>query len=88
MYDRMTVMEFLTFGAAFYGAEKDISRINHLLDVFDLDPARKIPELSKDGKIVKVEEIALGLPPCYSFYQVLFTAGRIFSPDPSPKLIN
>jgi ABC-2 type transport system ATP-binding protein len=50
MYDRMTVMEFLKFGAAFYGAENDGKRIHYLLDLFDLDPQRKIPELSMGNK--------------------------------------
>ena len=50
MYDRMKVMEFLKFGAAFYGEETNISRINYLLDLFDLDPTRKIPELSMGNK--------------------------------------
>jgi len=50
MYDRMTVMEFLRFGAAFYGAENETARIHYLLEVFDLDPGRKIPELSMGNK--------------------------------------
>ena len=50
MYDRMKVVEFLKFGAAFYGAETNVSRINYLLDLFDLDPTRKIPELSMGNK--------------------------------------
>jgi ABC-2 type transport system ATP-binding protein len=50
MYDRMKVMEFLKFGAAFYGAENDNKRIHYLLDLFDLDPGRKIPELSMGNK--------------------------------------
>ena len=48
MYDRMKVMEFLKFGAAFYGAESDGNRIRYLLDLFDLDPGWKIHELSND----------------------------------------
>jgi ABC-2 type transport system ATP-binding protein len=50
MYDRMKVVEFLHFGAAFYGAENYSERINYLLEVFDLDPGRKIPELSMGNK--------------------------------------
>ncbi len=50
MYDRMTVMEFLKFGAAFYGADKEEKRIRYLLELFDLDPGRKIPELSMGNK--------------------------------------
>ena len=50
IYDRMTVMEFLRFGAAFYGAENDHQRINYLLGLFDLDPVRKIQELSMGNK--------------------------------------
>jgi len=50
LYDRMTVMEFLKFGAAFYGAENNHERIHHLLELFDLDPGRKIPELSMGNK--------------------------------------
>ena len=50
MYDRMKVIEFLKFGAAFYHAENNDDRIRYLLDVFDLDPGRKIPELSMGNK--------------------------------------
>jgi ABC-2 type transport system ATP-binding protein len=50
MYDRMKVMEFLKFGAAFYGAENDNPRIKYLLDLFDLDPVRNIAELSMGNK--------------------------------------
>jgi ABC-2 type transport system ATP-binding protein len=50
MYDRMTVMEFLRFTAAFYHAENDHERISSLLGLFDLDPGRKIPELSMGNK--------------------------------------
>jgi ABC-2 type transport system ATP-binding protein len=50
MYDRMKAMEFLKFGAAFYGAENHDDRIHYLLDLFDLDPDRKIPELSMGNK--------------------------------------
>ena len=50
MYDRMKVMEFLKFVAAFYGTENDVARIRYLLDLFDLDPTRKIPELSMGNK--------------------------------------
>jgi ABC-2 type transport system ATP-binding protein len=49
MYDRMKVMEFLCFGASFYGKE-NIERIRYLLGVFDLDPDRKIHELSMGNK--------------------------------------
>jgi ABC-2 type transport system ATP-binding protein len=50
MYDRMKVMEFLKYGAAFYGAENDNTRINYLLELFDLDPGRNIAELSMGNK--------------------------------------
>jgi ABC-2 type transport system ATP-binding protein len=50
MYDRMTVMEFLKFCAAFYNAGSDQARMQYLLDLFDLDPGRKIPELSMGNK--------------------------------------
>jgi ABC-2 type transport system ATP-binding protein len=43
-------MEFLKFGAAFYGAGNDDKRIRYLLDLFDLDPGRKIQELSMGNK--------------------------------------
>ncbi len=50
MYDRMKVIEFLRFGSAFYGGENHDDRIRYLLDLFDLDPGRKIPELSMGNK--------------------------------------
>jgi ABC-2 type transport system ATP-binding protein len=50
MYDRMNVMEFLDFGADFYIVENKDDRIHHLLDIFDLDPSRKIAELSMGNK--------------------------------------
>ncbi len=50
MYDRMKVMEFLTFGAAFYGAKNNDDRIHYLLNIFDLDPGRNIAELSMGNK--------------------------------------
>jgi ABC-2 type transport system ATP-binding protein len=50
MYDRMTVLEFLQFGSAFYDAHNNTKRINFLLDLFDLNPGRKIPELSMGNK--------------------------------------
>jgi len=50
MYDRMKVMEFLEFMAAFYGTEHTGERIRYLLDLFDLDPDRKIAELSMGNK--------------------------------------
>ena len=50
MYDRMTVSEFLTFGAAFYGGKNHSARIKYLLDLFDLAPDRKITELSMGNK--------------------------------------
>ncbi len=50
MYDRMKVMEFLKFGAAFYGAQNDDDRIQYLLNLFDLDPGRNIAELSMGNK--------------------------------------
>jgi len=50
MYDGMKVLEFLKFGAAFYGVENDNKRIRYLLELFDLDPVRKIPELSMGNK--------------------------------------
>ncbi len=49
-YDRMTVMEFIRFGAAFYGAGNDDERINYLLEALDLDPGRKVAELSMGNK--------------------------------------
>lgn len=50
MYDRMSVMEFIHFGAAFYGAHNDNERIHYLLETLDLDPGRKIAELSMGNK--------------------------------------
>lgn len=50
LYDRMNVMEFIRHGAAFYGAENNKERINHLLELLDLDPGRKIAELSMGNK--------------------------------------
>ena len=50
MYDRMKVMEFLKFGAAFYGVQNDNDRIQYLLNLFDLDPGRNIAELSMGNK--------------------------------------
>jgi ABC-2 type transport system ATP-binding protein len=50
MYHRMSAMEFLKFGAAFYGADKDGKRIRYLLDLLDLNPHRKIDELSMGNK--------------------------------------
>ena len=50
IYDRMTVSEFLTFGAAFYGGKNHSARIKYLLDLFDLAPDRKITELSMGNK--------------------------------------
>ena len=50
MYDRMKVIEFLRFGSAFYGGRNHDERIRYLLDLFDLDPGRKIPELSMGNK--------------------------------------
>jgi ABC-2 type transport system ATP-binding protein len=50
LYDRMNVSEFLKFSAALYGAGNSGSRISYLLELFDLDPSRKIPELSMGNK--------------------------------------
>ena len=50
LYDRMKVMEFLKFGAAFYGAKINDDRIHYLLNIFDLDPGRNIAELSMGNK--------------------------------------
>ncbi|MCX6244358.1 MAG: ABC transporter ATP-binding protein [Bacteroidetes bacterium] len=50
MYDRMTVIDFLKYGAAFYGAGNHDDRIRYLLGLFDLDPGRKIAELSMGNK--------------------------------------
>jgi ABC-2 type transport system ATP-binding protein len=50
LYDRMTVVEFLKFCSAFYGIANDDLRLRYLLDLFDLDPGRKIPELSMGNK--------------------------------------
>ena len=46
----MKVIEFLRFGSAFYGGGNHEERIRYLLDLFDLDPGRKIPELSMGNK--------------------------------------
>jgi len=50
MYDRMTVLEFLRYIAAFYGQGNYDERIRTLSDLFDLDPGRKIQELSMGNK--------------------------------------
>jgi ABC-2 type transport system ATP-binding protein len=50
LYGRMKVLEFLKLMAAFYSAENYDHRIRYLLDLFDLDPDRKIPELSMGNK--------------------------------------
>ncbi|MEI6899263.1 MAG: ABC transporter ATP-binding protein [Bacteroidota bacterium] len=50
MYEGMKVLEFLQYGAAFYGPADYSGRIKKLLEVFDLDPKRKIPELSMGNK--------------------------------------
>lgn len=49
MYDRMKVVEFLSYAASYYG-NKFNERIRYLLDIFDLDPRRKIHELSLGNK--------------------------------------
>jgi ABC-2 type transport system ATP-binding protein len=50
LYDRMKVMEFLKFGATFYGAANNETRLRYLLDLFDLDPGRTLTELSTGNK--------------------------------------
>jgi ABC-2 type transport system ATP-binding protein len=50
MYDRMTVAGFLGFCSGFYGSAPDPARYRHLLDAFDLDPGRKINDLSTGNK--------------------------------------
>ena len=49
-YDRMTVRDFLEYVAAFYKADKDHQRFRYLLELFDLDPERRIAELSMGNK--------------------------------------
>jgi ABC-2 type transport system ATP-binding protein len=49
LYDRMKVIEFLLFMSSFYGKEND-GRIKQLLEIFDLDPERKVQELSTGNK--------------------------------------
>jgi ABC-2 type transport system ATP-binding protein len=50
LYDRMRVHEFLKFSADFYGVKDADKRIGKLTEIFDLDPGRKIPELSMGNK--------------------------------------
>jgi ABC-2 type transport system ATP-binding protein len=50
LYDRMRVHDFLRFSADFYGIRNCEARIRELTDLFDLDPKRKIPELSMGNK--------------------------------------
>ena len=50
IYDRMKVIEFLKYGAAFYHADHNDDRIRYLLGLFDLDPGRNIAELSMGNK--------------------------------------
>jgi ABC-2 type transport system ATP-binding protein len=50
MYDRMKVDEFLEFGSAFYGVKPSGSRMKYLLDLFEMDPSRKMHELSTGNK--------------------------------------
>ena len=50
LYDRMRVHEFLKFSADFYGVKDADKRIGKLTEIFDLDPGRRIPELSMGNK--------------------------------------
>ena len=50
LYDRMRVHEFLKFSADFYGLKDVEKRIGKLTEIFDLDPGRKIPELSMGNR--------------------------------------
>jgi ABC-2 type transport system ATP-binding protein len=50
LYDRMKVHEFLEYIAGFHAVQFSKHRIRELCDVFDLDPSRKIPELSMGNK--------------------------------------
>jgi len=49
-YDRMSVAEFLDYGTAFYGISNTNQRTHSLLELFDLDPGRKVAELSTGNK--------------------------------------
>lgn len=50
IYDRMKVMDFLKYITSFYRVDNIQERIDRLLEVFDLDPGRKIAELSMGNK--------------------------------------
>ncbi len=50
IYDRMKVMDFLKYVTSFYRVDNIQERIDRLLEVFDLDPGRKIAELSMGNK--------------------------------------
>lgn len=50
IYDRMKVMDFLKYVTSFYRVDNIQERIDRLLEVFDLDPGRKIEELSMGNK--------------------------------------
>lgn len=50
LYDRMKVYEFLKYSAGFYKVHNSRQKIYELAEIFDLDLARKIPELSMGNK--------------------------------------
>lgn len=50
LYDKMKVMEFLRFMASFYGRDIHDGRIRELANMLDLDPDRKMHELSTGNK--------------------------------------
>jgi len=50
LYDRMKVHEFLEYNAAFHAVKNSKHKIRELCDVFNLDPLRKIQELSMGNK--------------------------------------
>jgi ABC-2 type transport system ATP-binding protein len=49
LYERMKVKEFLVYMSSYYGEDNNI-RIKHLMDIFDLDPERKVQELSTGNR--------------------------------------
>jgi ABC-2 type transport system ATP-binding protein len=50
LYDRMKVHEFLEYNTAFFAVKNSKHKIRELCDVFNLDPLRKIQELSTGNK--------------------------------------
>ena len=50
LYDRMKVHEFLEYVSGFHAVKNSKHKIRELCDVFNLDPLRKIPELSMGNK--------------------------------------